>query len=356
MDKANTTTAPSDSTGEKRLLLSSLADFWSLIGPLLLAAAPKTMCEIGIGQGEFTAVLLEFCRRNGCHYFGIDPTADAAVIQRLESSQAQFFKNSSLAVLPELPARDVYFVDGDHNYYTVLNELRAILNGTNRWPLIFLHDVGWPWGRRDQYCSPETIPQEFRHPYSTSLGALPGRAKLGPGGFSGETSNYKYGAAEEEGGHRNGVLTAIEDFLREQPHAEWKFLQVPAVFGLGILCAPKKCAPEVALEFGRLENSVAQLSGFLDLLERNRLDLFWIYLESVVKYRVLEGEYEKLKSAYNDLNNHATSLQQSYESLHQSYDKLAVYCDSLLSSYRSLERHAHAVQKAHDALLHKNHD
>ena len=41
------------------LLLSSLAEFWSLLEPLLEAERARTMCEIGLGNGEFTARLLE---------------------------------------------------------------------------------------------------------------------------------------------------------------------------------------------------------------------------------------------------------------------------------------------------------
>ena len=43
--------------------------------------------------------------------------------------------------------------------------------------------------------------------------------------------------AQHEGGPRNGVLTAIEDFLEEKHHSgrELGFAEIPAVFGLGIL-------------------------------------------------------------------------------------------------------------------------
>ena len=33
-------------------------------------------------------------------------------------------------------------------------------------PVCFLHDVGWPYGRRDLYYAPERIPEEFRQPWA----------------------------------------------------------------------------------------------------------------------------------------------------------------------------------------------
>ena len=74
-------------------------------------------------------------------------------------------------------------------------------------PLIFLHDIDWPYGRRDLYYDPSTIPAEFRHRYAKK-GIAPGRSELlDSGGFNLHLDN-----ATHEGGPRNGVLTAIEDF------------------------------------------------------------------------------------------------------------------------------------------------
>ena len=61
---------------------------------------------------------------------------------------------------------DAALVDGDHNWYTVYNELK-MLAATARdagapLPLLIMHDVCWPYGRRDLYYAPERIPEEFR--------------------------------------------------------------------------------------------------------------------------------------------------------------------------------------------------
>ena len=72
-------------------------------------------------------------------------------------------------------------IDGDHNWYTVFNELEMLAAAARKagapLPLLILHDVGWPYGRRDLYYAPEQIPEEFRQPYARK-GIAPGRSEL----------------------------------------------------------------------------------------------------------------------------------------------------------------------------------
>lgn len=302
-------------TEGERLLLSSLADFWSLIEPLLIAARARTVCEVGIGRAEFTTLLLEFCRTNTCHYTGIDTAVDKALNRDANNSFAQFFQDHSLAVLRSFPPQDVYFIDGDHNYYTVINELRLAIKTPDRWPLIFLHDVGWPWGRRDHYCHPDYIPAEFRHPHSSSLGAIPGRNELGTGGFSGDASNYSYAAAKHEGGPCNGVLTAVEDFIQEQPRGEWQLVTVPAIFGVGILYAPSGVQASLREKLVHLELAMAPLRGLIELIERNRLDLFFAYDRTVKEFGKLLDHSHALQYSYDGLRQHSDALLKSYNEL-----------------------------------------
>ena len=69
-------------------------------------------------------------------------------------------------------------IDGDHNWYTVYNELQLLAEVARARParrcrVLILHDVGWPYGRRDLYYAPEQIPEEFRQPYAQA-GMRPG--------------------------------------------------------------------------------------------------------------------------------------------------------------------------------------
>ena len=78
-------------------------------------------------------------------------------------------------------------------------------------PVMVMHDVGWPYGRRDLYYEPEQIPAEFRQPYD-QRGMGRARKKLLPKGGGG--LNPWMNNAETEGGPRNGVMTALDDFER----------------------------------------------------------------------------------------------------------------------------------------------
>jgi hypothetical protein len=94
-------------------------------------------------------------------------------------------------------------------------------------PLLLVHDVCWPHGRRDDYYTPERIPADHRQPIATSPGLFPGVAGTRPGGLP-----YAHAAAQE-GGSRNGVLTAVEDFVAERE--ELRLAIVPVFFGLGVV-------------------------------------------------------------------------------------------------------------------------
>ena len=95
-------------------------------------------------------------------------------------------KGISLKVLPELhDAFDCILIDGDHNWYTVYHELKVISDRDllKRGGMVFFHDVEWPYGRRDMYYQPETIPQEHRH-NCAQKGIMWGQSELSEhGGF-----------------------------------------------------------------------------------------------------------------------------------------------------------------------------
>ena len=141
-------------------------------------------------------------------------------------------KTISLEALPLASGSfDCILIDGDHNWYTVYNELRLIrerellrIGG-----MIFFHDVSWPYGRRDMYYQPELIPTAFRHPYQRKA-VVPGKSALADGG---ESDAYLCNATHE-GGRRNGVLTAIEDFMKEH-QGDYYFWRVRRLNGLGML-------------------------------------------------------------------------------------------------------------------------
>ncbi len=118
--------------------------------------------------------------------------------------------NNPLDVLPELTNYDAIFIDGDANWYTVFNELNIVKQSNKDFPLVFICNNVFPNKRRDSYKNPESIPSEFRQKFAKELPLV----------YDGETINIVdecYHACEENT-PRNGVLTAIEDFLSENSH------------------------------------------------------------------------------------------------------------------------------------------
>lgn len=209
--------------------------FWDAITePALASIKPRTIVEIGSHEGISTRSLMAFCAKHDTVMHVIDPAPDYDVSawEKEFGKRLVYHRALSLDVLPRLDRFDAIFVDGDHNWYTVTRELKAIEDRSRElgqpFPLTFLHDVGWPYGRRDLYYNPATIPAEFRHPFA-NRGLRPGVPGLVERGFNDHQNN-----AVTENTPRNGVLTAVEDFLK-QTQEKLRFIQVPGFYGLGIL-------------------------------------------------------------------------------------------------------------------------
>jgi hypothetical protein len=309
------------------LLLTSLDCFWSLIAPILDALQPATLCEIGIGDGDFTKRLIAYCKAHDANYTGIDPTVSNSFVSNNQSSSSTFICAPSLTALKTLGQQDVYFVDGDHNYYTVLNELKLCVAACTKAPLIILHDVSWPWSRRDQYCDPGSIPKEFRHNHTTKGGVMPGQNDVQEDGFKGEDSDYQYATATHEGGKQNGVLTAVEDFIAKHDEDNWKLVTIPAVFGMGILYRPNTLPKEAVSRLGTLETGLDSFSALIGVLEKNRLDLFLAFMKNLKHIDALSAQYKKLAehadkllNVWRGLRQYATDLECQIETLKTNKD------------------------------------
>jgi Methyltransferase domain len=214
-------------TGRWGHSLGNLAELWM---PCLDAAAPGTLIEIGAYAGDVTGLLAEWAQRSGARIWSIDPEPQPELVRVAgESATVELVRRTSLEALPDLPAADAVIIDGDHNYYTVSEELRLIAGRARDglFPLLICHDVCWPHARRDAYYAPETIPPEHRQETVEGGYVFPGDPGLREGGLI-----YRW-PATHEGGPRNGVLTAIEDFLARRDGL--RFALVPAFFGLGVV-------------------------------------------------------------------------------------------------------------------------
>ncbi len=206
----------------------------TFILPLLGALRPAVIVEVGVELGTVTEPLLDWAQAHGAVLHSIDPSPKLEVDELLaaHAERLRFHRAPSLEALSGIAGIDLALIDGDHNWYTVINELRLLAQRAEqdrrRPPVILLHDIGWPYGRRDLYYDPETIPTPHRQPHARR-GILPGRAELAQQGVNGHLEN-----AQLEGTPANGVLTAVEDFIAESP-ADWRFHSIPGLSGLGVL-------------------------------------------------------------------------------------------------------------------------
>jgi len=241
--------------------LGNLAELWL---DLLDRAGARSVVEVGAYAGDTTRVLLDWAEQSGARVVAIDPDPQPSLEQLAQSNASlRLIRATSLEALATLERCDAVILDGDHNYYTVSEELRLIAAGIGDapLPLIICHDAGWPHGRRDAYYSIEQIPPEYRQP-TVELGHLfPGDPGIRERGMA----FYHHRVAIREGGPRNGVLTAIEDFVRS--HDELELAIVPAFFGLAVIW------PRTAPWAGEVSTTVAPLrdNPVIARLERNRV-------------------------------------------------------------------------------------
>lgn len=223
------------------LLIHSMKEFHDIIVPAIEAAGAREIVEIGAEFGGMSQVLADIADAQGGRLTSIDPAPKAEFLDWAATRpEVRHVAALSLDAIEDQSDVDAWVVDGDHNWYTVYNELKQIRGCCHRDGkpmLVFLHDVAWPCARRDLYYAPDQIPAEFRQPYDWDGGMFPGFPGLVPErGFRG---CGQFAAALQEGGPRNGVMTGIEDFLADAlaEGEEYAFAEVPAVFGLGVLFA-----------------------------------------------------------------------------------------------------------------------
>ncbi len=207
----------------------SLANLAELLLACLDAAGARSVIEVGSDRGLLTAKLLEWAGPER-KVVAIDP-APHRELEALERDhpELELIRETSHDVLREIELTDAIILDGDHNYFTLSGELELIGDRAPEveLPLLLFHDVCWPHARRDSYYVPERIPPEHRQPLARDAAIMPGDPGIVETGMRVEC------AAAHEGGERNGVLTAVEDFLADRE--DLKLATVPAFFGLGVI-------------------------------------------------------------------------------------------------------------------------
>lgn len=269
--------------------------FDSHVQPILSAVDARSVVEVGAAEGTHTRCLLAAMRQvqGQLHVIDVRPTPELLSLRKDLEHVGTLHIARSVSVLGTLPA-DVYLLDGDHNWYTVREELRLIAHATSQadrpFPVVLLHDVGWPYGHRDQYCNPADVPVAFRQPMDRR-GVRPGQRSLASSGGM----NHGYANALNEGGPRNGVRCAVADFIADGPN-DLVYDDTPAFHGLGVLYSAAALGSERAARVRAvIEQSPAtravvhhlealRIESMLADLERPRC-LSWARVRAVLQRR-----------------------------------------------------------------------
>lgn len=286
--------------------------FWlSILRPVFLAYSPSVIVEVGSGSGENTRNLLQYCHEHDAKLIAIDPhPTHPRQWEGEHESLFVFHEKCSLDVLPTLPSYGAVLIDGDHNWYTVFNELRCIENHmrrTGELPCIFLHDVEWPYGRRDLYYYPDRIPTLYRKPYQRA-GLDPHHSDL----LCNEGWNKNCFHASAAGGSRNGVLTAIEDFLGES-RVKWKFLTITGFHGLGILIPEERLRANAPLV-----RMIEELSPS-PAIDRHLKALGTESIDAITQSMHLDAQLRKQHDTYMRLEKALRAAEQEKQSLEKAF-------------------------------------
>ncbi|PAF29464.1 glycosyltransferase [Paenibacillus sp. 7516] len=279
--------------------------FWGIIEPILKDNDVKKIVEIRSERSINTQNLLAYCKSNNGTMVTIDPEFDDQIVslEKENKEYLTFYPDMSLSALPLIKSYDAIFLDGDRNWYTVYNELKIIeksveLNGNT--PIVFIHDTQWPYARRDSYLNPENIPLAFRQAYKKS-GVLPGKSALVDSGYNNNLQHSIY-----ENNPRNGVLAAVEDFLKETKEKNQFFL-LSGFHGLGILIFG---SAEISLE-----NQQHYQMKLIKSLEHERI-------VQMINIDNLQDNLASLQSSKNEVESEYFRIKNQLEEIREQYERV----------------------------------
>jgi predicted O-methyltransferase YrrM len=127
-----------------------------------------TVLEIGLDVGMTTIPLISFLSRfhKKFEFYGIDVLVREQLkiilsnIDRNKEQKIKLLEENSLKILPAIVEANMKFdlilIDGDHNYYTVSQELNYLNSISKDNSLIIIDDYYGRWSERDMwYCERE---------------------------------------------------------------------------------------------------------------------------------------------------------------------------------------------------------
>lgn len=327
-----------------------MAGGWSVTKQILEIVRPKKICEIGVDKATHTRLLAELSGEIGAELHLVDPAMPSlGAIGAL--AHVHVHKERSSEFLKRGIPVDFYIIDGDHNYETVTAELLGAEEnaGNGNLPLfMLLNDTTWPFARRDSSYNPAALPPELAEEFvdgkmlSMVHGELSDHLGLPDVGL------FQY--RRHQGGEKNGVLTAVEDWLR--PRAEsWKCANFPIYYGYCFLWRPAASEPHVSAAVANLLQSLERVREMIALYETNRIALVEWYFEGIKRlneYKVHKNRkrYE-LSQIERELQRHRLLVDETQKKLEETQQKLNKMRGKLNSSRYLLVRLIKSIFRRH---------
>ena len=174
--------------------------------------------------------------------------------------------------------------DDDSNWYTLFNELNIIAKTNKEFPIVFICNNNFPNKRRDSYSNPDIIPDNFRQEYCKELPVYYNNEKI--------IINDGFFHACEENTPKNGVLTAIEDFLNENSH-------------VGIIKI--NCIKEISILYPKLQINDKRISIINEEIQNEKNEDINVS-DKIIENQILLSYINKYQLSNNDSINKETDI------------------------------------------------
>lgn len=275
---------------------------------------------IGLSNEKIINEVISYCITNNSLLYAIDPNIDIKNIienkfnindiQEYLEKQVIYFEGCSLDILPTLNSFDAIFINDDPNWYTLHSELNLIKKNNINFPLVFVCNNKYPHKRRDSYSNPKNIPKKFRNDFCDELCIK----YIENNDVKHTKIKDKFYHAIYENTPKNGILTAIEDFLKENNNLN--ILEINPLEGISLIYENSTIAYIRINQIREQEkNSEFPLEGLFDKFIENNLLLK--HVENLINNDInaidefkseIKEKNIKIKDLENSLTNNEKEL------------------------------------------------
>ncbi len=282
------------------MLMFNLFDL-EIISVILKRFKIKDIVLSSLNDNDFIDEILDYYKEFGNSILFINSNNCLANIDSTENLLPDSIVNNSIDIsedyilnkLPHLNNYGAIFIQDDPNWFTIYNELNIIYINNDEFPLVFICNNRYPFKYRDSYIDPNMIPKDYLLEYSSFL----------PINYNDEIISVEDGFyhAIYDKTPKNGVLTAINDFLDE--HDDIGLMDIN--LGEISILYPKSTISKIRIDkiFEDIESNNLSYGTVPDEIIENQLLLEYIKNSSVGNIENLKSEISLKNNIINDFEN-----------------------------------------------------